>query len=434
MKHQSIRLLARSSGWGNNLGGEPVYCVGVDWADRSHAICIIDPNRLKIDEFFIDHQPQGFAALHARIAALGLSVDEVGFVCETRNNLLIDHLVNLGRQVFIANPKSADRYRDRFRTSDSKSDGADAFVLASMLATDKESLVRAEKPSHEVSQADQLSRFRGRLVAERTRTMNELTSCLKSYYPRALELFDLNTVIFVTYMRRYPTPGSIAQETQEGFMAFLKSAKYTRLYSAGKLLELAIAPQIKIDADKESQSLFAIMLVDRLELLNRQIKELDKKIENLVEGFKPAAILTTLPGASHTLAAALIAELGRVPSRLSSASAVQCLAGTAPVTRQSGKYKYVKMRRACNKRLRNAVQQLSFSSITRCSWAREFYDNQRAKGKRHHQALRALGNKWIRIVHKMIETEQPYDEKLYLETKLRFSSSMKCEMPSKTRA
>ncbi len=82
-----------------------------------------------------------------------------------------------------------------------------------------------------------------------------------------------------------------------------------------------------------------------------------------------------------------------------SPNALACYAGKAPVTRRSGKSEYVVATRlACDRYLRDAVQAWAFCSLNRSGWARGYYDAQRARGRSHHAALRALGNRWLEIL------------------------------------
>jgi transposase len=88
-----------------------------------------------------------------------------------------------------------------------------------------------------------------------------------------------------------------------------------------------------------------------------------------------------------------------------------CYAGKAPVTRRSGKSELVVATRlACNRDLADAVQQWAFCSLRCSGWAREFYDAQRARGKTHHAALRALGNRWLEILWHCLIRGQLYDQ------------------------
>lgn len=98
-------------------------------------------------------------------------------------------------------------------------------------------------------------------------------------------------------------------------------------------------------------------------------------------------------------------------------------AGFGPVLYQSGKLKRVHMRRACDKHFRATVHQLAFTSLSRCPWARQYYDQHRARGHGHHAALRALANLWMRILFRMWKTGQHYDESRFLADRARHASS-----------
>src|SRR5215211_3703129 len=52
-------------------------------------------------------------------------------------------------------------------------------------------------------------------------------------------------------------------------------------------------------------------------------------------------------------------------------------------------------RLACNRHLADAVHKWAFASLRRSTWAKDYYDSQRARGKDHHAALRTLGNRWL---------------------------------------
>ena len=53
---------------------------------------------------------------------------------------------------------------------------------------------------------------------------------------------------------------------------------------------------------------------------------------------------------------------------------------------------------------------MAFASLRRSPWAKEFYDTQRARGKSHHAALRALGNRWLEVLWHCLTYHVPYDE------------------------
>ena len=110
------------------------------------------------------------------------------------------------------------------------------------------------------------------------------------------------------------------------------------------------------------------------------------------------------------LACKLLALFGDNKDRFTDYNGGQCLFGTAPKNYQSGQYHKVNMRRSCNKSARAVLYKFAFSSMRKSPWAREYYDKQRLKGKTHLVAVRALSNKWVRIIYKIWKEEILYDE------------------------
>ena len=108
--------------------------------------------------------------------------------------------------------------------------------------------------------------------------------------------------------------------------------------------------------------------------------------------------------------------LGTQRERYGSAQEIQCYSGIAPVLERSGNTRWTHVRRACPKFLRPTFHEWASHSIGSSQWAREYYQHQRAKGKSHHAAVRALAFKWIRILYRCWKDHTPYDEARYLET------------------
>ena len=147
-----------------------------------------------------------------------------------------------------------------------------------------------------------------------------------------------------------------------------------------------------------------------LQTLKTQILELRTELERSFEGHPDAEIITSLPGLSSVLGARVLAEFGDDRTRYADARARRSYAGTAPITRASGTRKVVLARVARNKRLADACYHWAFSSLRTSPGARAFYDRQRTSGKTHHQALRALGNRWVGILHGCLEHRERYRE------------------------
>jgi hypothetical protein len=106
----------------------------------------------------------------------------------------------------------------------------------------------------------------------------------------------------------------------------------------------------------------------------------------------------------------VLAEFGDDPNRYEDAKSRKNYAGTSPITRASGTKKTVLARHVRNRRLADAIYLWAFASLTASPGARAFYDAHRAAGDGHHQALRALGNRLVGILHGCLKTATAYDE------------------------
>jgi hypothetical protein len=94
-------------------------------------------------------------------------------------------------------------------------------------------------------------------------------------------------------------------------------------------------------------------------------------------------------------------------------------AGTSPRTVASGKKRAVLARFVRNRRLYDAIDQWAFCSLSASAGCRAYYDERRAAGDLHHQALRALGNRLVGILHGCLPGDTRYDEHTYLGTRKR---------------
>ena len=113
------------------------------------------------------------------------------------------------------------------------------------------------------------------------------------------------------------------------------------------------------------------------------------------------------------LAPRLLGEIGGDPQRFDDTENLQCVAGTAPVSYQSGQIHKVRVRYQCNKVLRHTVHLWAGCCLRACPWAEVYYRQKRAEGKSHACALRCLGQRLLKILWRMIQTRTPYDPDLH---------------------
>ncbi|MDQ3973786.1 MAG: transposase, partial [Actinomycetota bacterium] len=151
-------------------------------------------------------------------------------------------------------------------------------------------------------------------------------------------------------------------------------------------------------------------LVAVIATLTAQIDQLQRGLAARFEQHPDADILRSLPGLGVVLGARVLGEFGDDPNRYADAKARKNYAGSAPITKQSGKHKAVLARYVRNRWLADALDRWALSSLTSSPGARACYDRHRAAGDTHHQALRALSNRWVGILHGCLRHRCLYDE------------------------
>jgi transposase len=393
------------------------YYLGVDWADEFHQVWVSDTEGKKVAEITIEQSVKGLSEfgrwLHERKAE-GI---ELWASIEKPHGRIVDFLLDHGVVVYPVNPKALDRARDRFRMSQSKSDSFDAYVLAEFLRTDHVHLRALQPDSEQAQELKMLTRDHHRLGRHKTRLLNQIEVTLKEYYPRPLEVFsDLESKIALDFLTQYPTPRALSELTRRKWNRFAKREHHLGEERCKELWEKLSQPQLKIPEHvvRPKAQLLSVLVI-QLKSLAEAVKNYSDKVESFFASMPAAEFVKTLPGGkSGTTVPMLWAELGDAKNRWESFRHLQAEAGGVPVTKASGKSRVVQFRFACNKLLRYASYWFSFNSLNRCEWANKYYRDQRAKGHSHHQALRALGAKWLKIIFVMWRDHKPYDENYHL--------------------
>jgi transposase len=393
------------------------YYLGVDWADEFHQVWVSDPDGNRVIEKKVVENVEGLTEFGRWLDESRAKGIELWAAIEKPHGRIVDFLLDHGVVVYPVNPKALDRARDRFRMSQSKSDGFDAYVLAEFLRTDHGHLRALEPNSDPAQELKLLTRDQYRLVRQKARLLNQLSRTLKEYYVRPLEMFsDLESNIALDFLDQYPTPHDLSKLTRRQWNRFSKREHHLGEERSKELWEKLNQPQLKIPEHVvRAKARLLKVLLAQLKPLRDAVESYNERVKSFFASMPAAELVTMLPGAkTGTIIATLWAELGDAKSRWESFRHLQAEAGVVPVTKASGKSRIVQFRFSCNKILRHAAYWLAFVSLNRSEWANHYYRDQRAKGHSHHQALRALGAKWLKIIFVMWRDHTPYDENIHL--------------------
>jgi transposase len=257
---------------------------------------------------------------------------------------------------------------------------------------------------------------RRKLVNERIRFTQRLNAHLKLYFPQVLNWFcDISSQIAEHFLERWPTLEAVQKaktKTLERFFADHNSRNSEKVRARVDEIRRAVTATHD-DAVMTASSSAALALVRILCEIRNAISSYDSQIQELAQAHPDFIIFDSLPGAGAALAPRLIAAFGSCRDRYRTAHELQCYSGIAPVVESSGKQHWVHYRRSCPKFLRQTLQEYALHSVASSSWAKDYYTQQRSKGKSHHSAVRALAFKWIRILFRCWQDRKPYNAELY---------------------
>ena len=383
--------------------------VGDDWAEDHHDVELMDAAGRVLAKRRLPEGVAGMARLHELVGEqLGEDADaEVVVGIETDRGPWVAALLAAGYTVFGVNPLQASRYRERHGVSGAKSDSGDAHMLADMVRTDSHQLRAVAGDSADAEGIKVLARTHKTLIWERTRAVQRLRHQLLGYYPAALEAFeDLDAPDVLELLGKAPDPARAAKLTRAQVSAALKRARRRNITDKATAILAALrSPQLGQPAAVTAayaatvRSLIAVITV-----LNEQVKALQGQVEEHFGRHPDAEIYRSQPGMGAILGARVLAEFGDDPHRYADGKARRNYAATSPITRASGKRKVVAARFIHNDRLVDALNAQAFTSLNTSPGARALYDDLRARGIEHNDALRRLANRLVGILHGCLKT------------------------------
>jgi transposase len=391
--------------------------VGIDWADAKHDVCLQAAGSQKREFSVLEHQTDTIDAwvstLRTRFKGQPMAI-----CLELNKGPIVSALGKYDFLVlFPVNPLTLARYREAFTPSHAKDDPTDAALQLELLLTHRDKLKPLTPQSPAIRALEQLVQHRRRLVGDKVRLTNRLTSALKNYFPHVLQWFDdKDTTIFCDFLTQWPTLKAVQLARRSTLERFFRAhhVRYADVIDQ-RIQAIKSATPLTTDAGVIAPTALLVQaLVSQLRVTLQAIDDFDEAIAQRAQSHPDFPLFNSLPGAGAVLAPRLLAAFGEQRDRYTSADELQKYAGIAPVTERSGNKSWVHWRLQCPTFLRQTFVEWAAESIRHSFWARAYYQQQRNKGTSHQAAVRALAFKWIRIVFRCWQNRTPYDESVYL--------------------
>ncbi len=392
--------------------------VGDDWAQDHHDVYLMDEDGARLEARRLPEGLTGVGQLHDMIATHADEPNEVIVGIEKDHGLWVSALAAGGYQVYAINPMAVARYRDRHRVSGAKSDGADAKLLADLVRTDRHNHRLLVGDSDQAEAIKVLARAHQNLIWMRARQVSTLRAGLLEYYPAALQAFsnlgdrdrDRDAL---AVLGRAPTPDQGARLSLSKIAAALKAGGRQRGIDERAREIQALLRSEQLNASAAVTAAYGAATSATVNIVVELTNQLSAVESELAEHFRnhpDADIYLSQPGIGVILGARVLGEFGDDPNRFTDAKCRKNYAGTSPVTVASGRKHAVMARHVRNQRLYDALDRWAFATLKCSPGARAFYDHHRAAGDTHHQALRALANRLVGILHGCLRHHTPYNE------------------------
>jgi Transposase/Transposase IS116/IS110/IS902 family len=393
-----------------------MWFVGDDWAEDHHDVEVQDASGRELVRARLPEGVAGIARLYELIAGVvgaDAEPDQVSLGIETDRGPWVAALIAAGYRVFAINPRQAARYRERHGTSGAKSDAGDAHTLADMVRTDAHQLRPVAGDSPLVEGIKVIARAHQNLIWDRHRHVLRLRAALREFFPAALDAFaDLTAGDALELLATAPDPSRAARLSRSRIAAALKRARRRDVEVKAEAIQAALR-SAQLTQPAELTGAYAATVGSHVALiaaLNAQIAALGEQVDAHFGRHPDAEIYRSQPGLGDLLGARVLGEFGDDPDRYDGARARKNYAGSAPVTRASGKETVVLARHVRTRRLADALHEQAFCSLGASPGARAYYDSLRARGAGHHAALRQLSNRLVGILHGCLKSRTLYNE------------------------
>jgi hypothetical protein len=394
-----------------------VIFVGIDWSEEHHEVELQAGSGKVLKRLRVSADVVGLSRLQEAITDQAEEPSQVVIGIESNHGPLVNALVGSGYSVYPINPLTSARAREGQSPAGSKSDRSDAHLLANLVRTRRQDL-RPLAGDSEQGQAVQIrARSHVRAIRLQQRLRGQLRSVLGKFFPGALTLLgdeeaDLRDALAVLLLATNPEQGRRLSLSKLRASLARHGRQRNLEAKAAEIQAQLRAPQLELSSPKvvAAYSDEVSYLVRTLLQVRAEIRQLKAQLAADFREHPDAEIYRSQPGLGDVLGARVLGESGDDPTRYVNARARKNYAGSAPVTQRSGKWQTVSRRVARNRLLADATFLWANSALSASPGARRHYDQLRARGKTHNEALRALANRLVGILHGCLRRRCLYEE------------------------
>lgn len=389
-----------------------MYYIGIDIAKHTHCAAMLDgEGKLVAEPFLFDNTSQGFAHLLMRLGGLGAHCDDCTIAMESTGHYwfaLLDFLIAHGFEPIVLNPIQTDAYRRVDNVRSAKTDLIDAVLIADLVRV--KHFTPWNRGDEFCDELKQLTRHRSMLVSQSTRIKNKTTAVLDRVFP------EFETIFAHPYgptskavLLHCPTPQQVMKYGVHRLTRLIETASNGRCgRDYADTLMAAARTSIGVSRLSDASALQIKLMVEHLEFLESQMKDLDAEIAVILDE-TPGRWLVTIPGVGPTLAAQITGEIGD-PWRFSSARKLVAYAGMDATVSQSGESELAgHMSKRGSAQLRYALVRAADGVRRLDPYFKEYYDRKLREGAHYFCAISGVARKLAGVVLALMREERAYE-------------------------
>ena len=318
-----------------------------------------------------------------------------------------------GIKAVLVNPYATKQAKELDDNSQTKSDKKDALTIAKLVKDGR--YFELYLPHDVYAELRGLSTARTGLNRRKNALKNTITAVMDEYFPEYEEVFKcpLSGKASRQILKACPFPKFILELGEDGVTDEIKKAvkKTVGRKKAAQLVETA-KESIGVDYGEEAAGLKLRLMLEELELLEKQTEELEVQMEAALQKTDYAGFLLSIKGIGVVTLAACLGELGN-PARFENPRQMSRMAGYNLVEDSSGKNKSgTKISKRGRKNLRSVLYQMALIMVATNDEMKQLYHYLKTRKEaplRKMQALIVVSKKILALIHALAKKKENYD-------------------------
>ncbi|MFF0991610.1 IS110 family transposase [Kocuria sp. CPCC 205315] len=394
------------------MGTMATVWAGIDAGKRAHHCVVLDRAGTVLVSHRVDNDETALLELIAGVLELA-DGDTVCWATDLNAGgaaLVIALLAAHDQQLLYIPGRTIHHAAATYR-GDGKTDAKDARIIADQarMRTDLQPVRGADQISVDLRL---LTSRRTDLICDRVRAINRLRATMLEYFPALERAFDYSkSKAALTLLSGYQTPQALRRIGVTRLTAWLKNRGCRNSASVAQTAVDAANTQHTSLPTQAVGSALVGKLAAEITAIDAELTGIDHQITERFQQHESAEVLLSMPGFGPVLAATFLANIGGNLEGFDTVDRLACVAGLAPVPRDSGRISGNLHRpRRFNRRLLRTCYLAALSSLKNSPASRAFYDRKRGEGKSHKQALIALARRRLNVLWAMLRDHAPYRE------------------------